>query len=338
VFLVNVPLSWATTYYWRVRSSDGTTTSAWSTEATFSTFGVAGANVPIQSWPLDGVTVYQTTQQLSWYLNGPSSGYTYDVEVNGTLDLVRTGLAANNCDYTPLTPGGTYTWRVRSNIGASQSAYSPLFTFYAYTGFAPMAPLLGSPVNGISVGTSSPELSWFVNSPTSSLKYEIQLSENNGFTDPIIISDLSSVTYQMNELALNKTYYWRVRSKDNDGNFSSFSKTEVFTVGNLTDVDDENGSGKIPTTYALEQNYPNPFNPTTTIKYSIPEVSFVNIKIYDMLGREVKSLVSSQQKAGSYEIRWNGENNYGSKVASGTYIYRVTAGDYSKALKLMLLK
>ena len=57
-----------------------------------------------------------------------------------------------------------------------------------------------------------------------------------------------------------------------------------------------------------------------------------------MLGREVKSLVSSQQKAGSYEIRWNGENNYGSKVASGTYIYRVTAGAYSKALKLMLLK
>ncbi len=338
VFLVNVPLNWATTYYWRVRSTDGTTTSAWSTEATFSTFGVAGANVPIQSWPLDGVTVYQTTQQLSWYLNGPSSGYTFDVEVNGALDPARTGLAANNCDYTPLTPGGTYTWRVRSNIGASQSAYSPLFTFYAYTGFAPTAPLLGSPISGVSVGTRSPELSWFVNSPTNSLKYEIQISENDSFTDPIIISDLSSVTYQLNELALSKTYFWRVRSKDNDGNFSSFSKTEVFTVGNLTDVDDENGSGKMPTTYALEQNYPNPFNPTTTIKYSIPEVSFVNIKIYDMLGREVKTLVSSLHKAGSYDIRWNGENNYGSKVASGTYIYRVTTGAYSKALKLMLLK
>jgi hypothetical protein len=336
VFLWNVPLNWATTYYWRVRSTDGTTNSLWSAEATFSTFGVAGANVPIQSWPLNGVTVYQTTQQLSWYLNGPSSGYNYDVEVNGAP--VSVGLNANNFDYTPLTPGGTYTWRVRSNIGASQSAYSPLYTFYAYTGFAPMAPLLGSPISGVSVGTSSPELSWFVNSPTSSLKYEIQLSENLGFTDPIIISDLSSLTYQMNELALNKTYYWRVRSKDNDGNFSSFSKTEIFTVGSLTDVEGENGSGKIPTTYALEQNYPNPFNPTTTIKYSIPEVSFVNIKIYDMLGREVKSLVSSQQKAGSYEIRWNGENNYGSKVASGTYIYRVTAGAYSKALKLMLLK
>lgn len=338
VFLVNVPLNWATTYYWRVRSRDVTTTSAWSSEATFSTFGIAGANVPIQSWPLDGVTVYQTTQQLSWYLNGPSSGYTYDVEVNGVLDLVRTGLVANNCDYTPLTPGGTYTWRVRSNIGASQSAYSPLFTFYAYTGFAPMSPLLGSPVNGISLGTSSPELSWFVNSPTNSLKYEIQVSENLNFIDPIIINDLNSVSYQMNDLMPNTTYYWRVRSKDNDGNFSSFSKTEVFGVGNLTDVDGENGSGKIPTTYNMEQNYPNPFNPTTTIKYAIPEISFVNIKIYDMLGREVKTLISSQQKAGSYEIRWNGENNYGSKVASGTYIYRVTAGDYSKALKLMLLK
>jgi len=333
-FLLNESLNWATTYHWRVRSTDGSTFSAWSTETTFSTFGVAGANVPIQSWPLNGVTVYQTTQQLSWYVNGPSSGYTYDVEVNGTQ--VATTQVPTTYVVPALVAGQTYYWRVRSHSGASTSNWSPLLSFYAYSGFAPMAPLLATPINGVSVVTTSPQLSWFINTPTSSLNYELQVSEDAVFTAPTTVSNLNSSSYQTDNLALNKTYYWRVRSKGTGGNFSNYSKAERFAVGSLTGV--ENNDGKIPTEFSIDQNYPNPFNPTTTIKYSIPEVSFVNIKIYDMLGREVKTLVSSQQKAGSYDIRWNGENNYGSKVASGTYIYRVTAGDYSKALKLMLLK
>ena len=329
------PLSWATTYYWRVRSVDGINPpSVWSAEASFSTFGTAGANVPIQSWPLNGITTYTTTQQLSWYLNGSSAGYTYDVEVNGSV--VATGLTANSYDYTPLVPGETYTWRVRSNVGPSQSSWSSLLTFYAYTGYGSIAPRLGSPVNGISLTTSSPELSWFVNTPTNSLKYEIQISDNIVFLEPTIVNDLTSLSFKANELSSNKTYYWRVRSKDKDGHFSNFSSTEVFAVSNLTGVADANG--KIPTAFSIEQNYPNPFNPTTIINYGIPQNAEVTISIYNMLGQKVKTLVSEQKNAGAYSVQWNGDNEFGQKVASGPYIYKINAGNFIKSMKLLLLK
>jgi flagellar hook assembly protein FlgD len=90
--------------------------------------------------------------------------------------------------------------------------------------------------------------------------------------------------------------------------------------------------------YDLQQNYPNPFNPTTLIRYAIPNASHVTIKIYDMLGREVKTLVNSEQNAGFQTVQWNGENNFGSKVASGAYIYMIKAGDFFQAKKMILLK
>ncbi|MCU7515684.1 MAG: T9SS type A sorting domain-containing protein [Ignavibacteria bacterium] len=90
--------------------------------------------------------------------------------------------------------------------------------------------------------------------------------------------------------------------------------------------------------FSLEQNYPNPFNPTTTIRYSIPEHAVVTLRIYDMLGREVKTLVNTEQNPGQYNATWNGDNNYGTRVASGIYIYRVQAGKYVQVKKMMLLK
>ncbi|MDZ7762914.1 MAG: T9SS type A sorting domain-containing protein [Melioribacteraceae bacterium] len=129
-------------------------------------------------------------------------------------------------------------------------------------------------------------------------------------------------------------YYWRVRSKT-DGSTSSYSNTGNFKVGDgVTSVEDE----EMLLTYDIDQNYPNPFNPTTTINYAIPEANYVSIKIYNMLGQEVKTLVNKDVKAGRHTIEWRGENNYGQKVASGTYIYRISAGEYTQAKKMILLK
>jgi hypothetical protein len=93
-----------------------------------------------------------------------------------------------------------------------------------------------------------------------------------------------------------------------------------------------------PSSYNLFQNYPNPFNPSTTISYSLPKVSFVTLKIYDILGREVKTLVSNEQNNGLHNVQWNGDNNYGSKVSSGIYLYRIEAGDFIVTKKMLLLK
>ncbi|NWF90605.1 MAG: T9SS type A sorting domain-containing protein, partial [Ignavibacteriaceae bacterium] len=94
----------------------------------------------------------------------------------------------------------------------------------------------------------------------------------------------------------------------------------------------------IPSAFNLFQNYPNPFNPSTRISYSLPQASYVKIKIYDLLGVEVKTLLESEQSAGLYNIQWNGENNFGSKVSSGTYIYRLEAGNFVQSKKMVLLK
>jgi hypothetical protein len=98
-------------------------------------------------------------------------------------------------------------------------------------------------------------------------------------------------------------------------------------------LDANETGGATPAKFALEQNYPNPFNPATTIKFSIPEQSRVTLKIYDVLGREVSTLVNEVRNAGNHEVNFNASN-----LASGMYIYSIKAGDYNASRKMMLLK
>jgi len=92
-------------------------------------------------------------------------------------------------------------------------------------------------------------------------------------------------------------------------------------------------NNEIPDSYKLEQNYPNPFNPKTVIRYSIANTSEVKIKVYDILGNEVKTLVNSKQNAGSYETEFDG-----SELSSGVYIAKLTSGNYSTQIKMILNK
>lgn len=95
---------------------------------------------------------------------------------------------------------------------------------------------------------------------------------------------------------------------------------------------------EIPNRFDLSQNYPNPFNPSTIIKYDLAENVNVTMKIYNIAGQEVATIVSGLQEAGSYQVRWDGTNNFGSKVAAGLYIYRLEAGPFTSVKKMMLIK
>jgi hypothetical protein len=94
----------------------------------------------------------------------------------------------------------------------------------------------------------------------------------------------------------------------------------------------------IPSVFALHQNYPNPFNPVTTIRYDLPEDSDVRIKIYDLMGRQVKTLINSEQTAGYRNIRWNATNHLGQPVSAGLYMYVIQAGEFMETRKMVLLK
>jgi hypothetical protein len=96
--------------------------------------------------------------------------------------------------------------------------------------------------------------------------------------------------------------------------------------------------GELPKTYALMQNYPNPFNPETQIRYQIPQSQRVTLKVYNLLGEEVATLVDGIQNAGEHMVRWNGRSASGTAVASGVYFCRMQAGSFSDVRKLALLK
>lgn len=113
------------------------------------------------------------------------------------------------------------------------------------------------------------------------------------------------------------------------------------TIGSIGYVDNLSFSGIAaveqisghPQDFNLNQNYPNPFNPSTKIEYSIPDASFVQLKVYDILGNEVASLVNEEQSAGTYRTDFSGEN-----LSSGFYIAQLQAGNFTRTIKMSLLK
>ncbi|MGA7719784.1 MAG: T9SS type A sorting domain-containing protein [Ignavibacteriaceae bacterium] len=329
-------------YAWRVRSTDGTTTSDWSTYALFTMVANASEpSVPIVSWPAGNTTEYTNPPTLNWYMNTSSAGLSYQIQYVAASDPWpddNTYAISSTISFTmpySLTSGVQYAWRVRSTDGTTTSDWSTyaLFTMVAIDEL--VQPITGSPANSVKISTGSPELFWYLPTATKvNSTYEVELASDTNFSNAKTFSSSKSFV-QVNGLSVGN-YYWKVRSKDSVGNTSSYSGVGKFSVKMLTAVDNKNSV--IPKQFAVSQNYPNPFNPSTVINYALPKSSNVIIKIYNILGQEVKTLINSESQAGYYAVQWNGDNNFGHSVSSGVYIYRVEAGQYIKTMKMMLLK
>ena len=139
---------------------------------------------------------------------------------------------------------------------------------------------------------------------------------------------------------------------------ASIGQTEVITIENIrwneesviTDIDTAQividdqvglsgqGKGNIPVEFSLSQNYPNPFNPATTIKYGLPENSFVNLSIFDASGHLITNLVSEEQSAGWHTIQWNGQNSIGQRISTGVYFYRIEVDKFVDVRKMVFMK
>ena len=185
-----------------------------------------------------------------------------------------------------------------------------------------------------SVNNNKVKLNWTTATEVNNLGYEIQRSqklsnkENNwekiGFVEGHGNSTTTN-TYQFTDTNLKDgKYNYRLKQIDLDGSFTYSNTVEV----NLN----------APIKFSLSQNYPNPFNPSTTIKYSIPNVGtslmkFVQLKIFDILGREVAALVNENQQPGNYEVEFNASN-----LSSGVYLYKLTAGSFTETKEMILLR
>ena len=113
---------------------------------------------------------------------------------------------------------------------------------------------------------------------------------------------------------------------DVEGNIDPIHHLEV---GNLK---------PLPDSFGLDQNMPNPFNPSTTIGYQLPESGQVHLGVYNLLGQEVRTMVSGTLEAGYYTLDWDGKDNFGRQLASGIYLYRMRVNDFSQTRRMMLLK
>lgn len=120
---------------------------------------------------------------------------------------------------------------------------------------------------------------------------------------------------------------------DNQG---TFRIGYALSERSITDVKVE--AEYLPDDFTLKQNYPNPFNPSTKINYELKDATRVAVRVYSLLGQQIKTLVNAQQSAGVYSVVWDGNNHQGERVASGIYIYELKAGSQSQSRKMLLLR
>ena len=170
-------------------------------------------------------------------------------------------------------------------------------------------------------------LKWQTVTETNNSGFEILRSAHNdnklwetiGFVSGAgTTTEQSSYTF-INENVSQGIYKYRLKQIDFDGTFT-FSKEAIVEIAS-------------PKEFSLEQNYPNPFNPSTTIRYNIPERSFVSIKVYDVLGNEIATLVNGDKQAGNYKIDWNAGS-----LSNGVYFYTLSTGNYFTTKNMILLK
>ncbi|MFC1483812.1 carboxypeptidase regulatory-like domain-containing protein [Candidatus Neomarinimicrobiota bacterium] len=129
------------------------------------------------------------------------------------------------------------------------------------------------------------------------------------------------------------SYRYGVTATDFGGNESGYSEEVPYTFLAIA------GGNGIPETYALRANYPNPFNPSTTIVYELPEAAPVTLLIYDLTGKQIRTLVNEARSAGYHQAVWDGTDSRGALTATGVYFYRITAGDaFVETRKMVLMK
>ena len=180
------------------------------------------------------------------------------------------------------------------------------------------------------VNGSDVTLSWTTSAELNNSGFEIERSIVNGqisneWNKIGFVSGNGTSTeihnYEFIEKGLNTgKYNYRLKQIDFNGNYEYFELAEEVSIG-------------IPDKYQLSQNYPNPFNPVTNIEFAIPELGFVSLRIYDVMGRELVTLVNENKEPGYYKLKFDA-----GKLSSGVYFYRMTAGDFVAVKKLVVLK
>ncbi len=315
-----VGLAHGTKCYWRVNASNPGGTSAWSLVWNFTTI----VAVPSSPTGLVATAAGFSLINLSWTDNsGNETGFKIQraLDTTAAWSVVAT-LAANSTSYpdTGLTDGVRYFYRVYAYNDGGNSGFSNVRN--AVTQMRPPSGLAAALAPG-----PKAVLTW-QDSSASEDGFRIERKTGSGGTYAQIDSVGAGVTtFTDSTVAGGSTYFYRVRG------YNSHVSSAYSNEANLVITAVAGDRPAVPDKYGISQNYPNPFNPSTTIDYQLPSSGYTELKVYDVAGRLVRTLVAQQQNAGYYSLRFDA-----SSLPSGVYFVRINVNTFVEIRKMVLMK
>jgi len=319
-----------TKYYWQVQAVNPGSVSAYAGPDSF-TVMAAPAVAPVLLTPANNATNQRPdTLVLKWNHVPAVSGYECQLSTNPSFSLLvvtKDSTSDTAFTVTSLQNLQKYYWRVRAYNAGGITGFSTTDSFTTIIA-VPSRPHIISPFAATDISRRGPFV-W--NSSASATSYRLQISTDNTFSFVTVDTTVADTAVGLSAILDASTqYYWRVSASD-PGGVSGYSVVANFTTGTSTDAVNESGGN--PKEFSLLQNYPNPFNPSTVIKYNLPKAQTVTLKVYNILGQEIATLVSARQNAGYYEVAFNGN-----RVASGVYFYVLKTENFSSIHKMLLMK
>ncbi len=261
---------------------------------------------------------------------GDSVAVVFDAYPGAQIDSIRIALRNN---VAPVT-GGIYKLVGLSNRWGGALLAGPIS------------------VNGKTTPTANPDLEYPYPQPYPNWATVDLRAENISANDPFTVQFVVDGTYPgsnrilTTEYQSSTSYFSRFyRAEFGDWIYYTVSGRPGYIFLNLIRAYISYGGSEVndpieilPSNFSLEQNYPNPFNPETVIRFSLPTPSNVKIKIYDVLGNEIRTLIDEKRSSGKHNIFWNATDNFGRRVSSGVYFYTITVDKFVQTKKMVLMK
>jgi hypothetical protein len=351
-----------TTSVWEQVADDFTVTSGWTIDQIvvmgddIDTNYVAGFNIYIytnnngtpgtliysaETQPYSILFLYYFIWQVIITLETPAIILPGDYFISVQFHFIDPGSASWYWTQVNGSFGGTAMFR---NYSAYCTAWAPLYhclptsytdMYFELYGFSVVPVELAS--FSVNVNDDNVESNWTTATETNNKGFEVQRSkdgefESIGFVEGHGTTTETQVYSFIDKNVVKGKYHYRLKQIDHDGTFeySNVVKVEVLS----------------PSKFSLEQNYPNPFNPSTKIKYTIPNVEthrdaslqIVTLKVFDVLGNEVATLVNEEKSAGTYEVEFNSRSGEVRNLTSGIYFYKLQTGSLVETKKMILMK